>query len=54
LILIEFIAWEMSKGATFPDIEPSKPLATKLTTLWYSSDMSKQWKSNTVFHTYFL
>jgi hypothetical protein len=43
LILISFIAWEMSEGATFPEIEPSKPLATKFTTLWYSSDMEKQW-----------
>jgi hypothetical protein len=41
LILITFIAWEMTEGATFPDIEPFKPLATKFSTLWYSSDMNK-------------
>jgi hypothetical protein len=54
LILITFVAWEMSEGATFPDIEPFEPLATKFATLWYSSDMNKQWQSNIVFHTYYL
>jgi hypothetical protein len=54
LILITFIAWEMPEGVTFPEIEPSEPLAMKFTTLWYSSDMDKQWQSNTVFHTYYL
>jgi hypothetical protein len=54
LILIAFIAWGMSEGATFSEIEPSEPLAVKFTTLWYSSDMAKQWKSNTVLHTYYL
>jgi hypothetical protein len=44
----------MPKGATFPEIEPSEPLAAKFTTLWYSSDMDKQWQSNTGFHTYYL
>jgi hypothetical protein len=34
LILIALIAWEMSEGATFPDTEPSKPLAVKFNTLW--------------------
>jgi hypothetical protein len=43
LILITFIAWEMSEGATFLDIEPFEPLAVKFSTLWYSSDMNKQW-----------
>jgi hypothetical protein len=42
LILITFIAWEMLEGVTFPEIEPSEPLATNFTTLWYSSDMAKQ------------
>jgi hypothetical protein len=41
LILITFISWEMLEGVTFPDIEPFKPLATKFSTLWYSSDMNK-------------
>jgi hypothetical protein len=53
LILITFITWEMSEGATFPDIEPFEPLAAKFNTLWYSNDMNKQWKSNVVFHTYY-
>ena len=43
----------MPEGATFPDIEPFEPLATKFSTLWYSNDMNKQWKSNAVFHTYY-
>jgi hypothetical protein len=54
LILIAFIAWEMSEGGTFPDIETFEPLTTKFTMLWYSSDMGKQWQSNVVFHTYYL
>jgi hypothetical protein len=33
LILITFIAWEMPEGATFPEIEPSEPLAVNFTTL---------------------
>jgi hypothetical protein len=41
-ILITFIAWDMPEGETFPDIKPFEPLATKFTTLWYSSDMNKQ------------
>jgi hypothetical protein len=53
LILIAFIAWEMPEGVTFPDIEPFEPLAVKFSTLWYSSDMNKQWQSNVVFHTYY-
>jgi uncharacterized protein YsxB (DUF464 family) len=44
----------MSKGATFPEIESSEPLAAKFTTLWYSSDMAKKWQSNAMFHTYYL
>jgi hypothetical protein len=53
LILITFIAWEMPKGASFSDIEPFEPFAVKFSTLWYSNDMNKQWKSNVVFHTYY-
>jgi hypothetical protein len=53
LILIAFISWVMSEGVTFPDIEPFEPLAAKFTTLWYSSDMNKQWQSDVVFHTYY-
>jgi hypothetical protein len=44
----------MPEGVTFPEIESSEPLAVKFTTLWYSSDMVKKWKSNMVFHTYYL
>jgi hypothetical protein len=54
LILIAFIAWELPEGVTFPEIEPYELLVAKFTMLWYSSDMGKQWKSNTVFHTYYL
>jgi hypothetical protein len=54
LILIAFIAWDILEGVTFPEIEPSEPLDVKFTTLWYSSDMTKQWQSNTVFHIYYL
>jgi hypothetical protein len=53
LILITFIAWELPKGATFSEIEPFEPLATKFCTLWYSSNMNKKWKSNVVFHSYY-
>jgi hypothetical protein len=53
LILIDYIAWDMSKGMTFPDIDPFELLATKFGTLWYSSDMNKQWKSNAIFHTHY-
>jgi hypothetical protein len=44
----------MPEGVTFHEIDPSETLATKFTTLWYSSDMAKKWKSNVVFHTYYL
>jgi hypothetical protein len=53
LILIAFIAWELPEGATFLEIEPFEPLAAKFCTLWYSSDMNKQWQSNVVFHAYY-
>jgi hypothetical protein len=53
LILIAFITWELPEGATFPEIEPFEPLATKFYMLWYSSDMNKQWQSNVIFHAYY-
>jgi hypothetical protein len=53
LILITFISWELPEGATFPDIEPFEPLTTKFCTLWYSSDMRKQWQCNVIFHAYY-
>jgi hypothetical protein len=43
----------MPKGATFPKVEPSEPLAARFSTLWYTNDMSKQWQSNAVFHAYY-
>jgi hypothetical protein len=43
----------MLEGTTFQDIEPFEPLAAKFSTLWYSSDMNKQWQSNFFFHTYY-
>jgi hypothetical protein len=51
LILITFVAWEKPEGVTFSYIEPFKPLAAKFATLWYLSDMNKQWQLNVVFHT---
>ena len=51
--MIAFIAWEMPEGATFLDIDLFEPLALKFNTLWYSSDMNKQWQSNVFFHTYY-
>jgi hypothetical protein len=54
LILIVFIYWEMPEGATFPELEPSKPLAAMFTSLSNSSDMGKKWQSNVVFNTYYL
>jgi hypothetical protein len=44
----------MSEGVTFPEIEPSKPLAMNFTMLCYSINMGKQWQSNVVFHNYYL
>jgi hypothetical protein len=37
----------------FSEIKPFEPLAMKFCTLWYSSDMNKQWKSNAIFHAYY-
>jgi hypothetical protein len=53
LILIAFVAWELPEGATFPDLDPFEPLAANFSTLWYSNDMSKKWKSNSIFHVYY-
>jgi hypothetical protein len=54
LILVVFVTWEMSEGASFPEVDLSEPLAARFTILWYSSNMAEQWQSNTVFHTYYL
>jgi hypothetical protein len=51
--LITFVAWDLPEGATFPDLNPFKPLAMRFSTLWYSMDMSKKWKSNSIFHRYY-
>jgi hypothetical protein len=53
LILIAFIAREMSEGATILEIKPFELLVAKFSTLWYSSDMNKKWKLNVLFHTYY-
>jgi hypothetical protein len=44
----------MSERAKFSEFEPSEPSIARFATLWYSSDMVKQWQSNAVFHTYYL
>jgi hypothetical protein len=54
LILITFITWEIPEGATFPEVKPLEPLFVKFIMLRYSSNIEKQWKSNAVFHTYYL
>jgi hypothetical protein len=53
LILISFVAWELPEGTTFLNIDPFEPLTVNFSTLWYSNDMNKQWKSNVIFHTYY-
>jgi hypothetical protein len=53
IILITFIAWEMSEGSTFPETDPFEPLAVRFSTLWYSIDMNRKWQSNVVFHVYY-
>jgi hypothetical protein len=41
LILITFIAWEMSEDVIFPETLPFEPLAMKFITLWYMTDMNR-------------
>jgi hypothetical protein len=53
IILIEFVAWKMPEGASFPNIEPTEPLTVHFSTLWYTNGMTKKWKSNAVFHGYY-
>jgi hypothetical protein len=53
LVLVVFVAWKMLEGAVFPEVEPSNPLAIRFSILWYMNDMSKKWKSNIVFHSYY-
>jgi hypothetical protein len=43
LILIAFIAWEMPEDVVFPETLPFEPLAAKFSTLWYTTDMRRQW-----------
>jgi hypothetical protein len=43
LILIAFVTLDMLEGETFLEFEPSEPLVARFTTLWYTSDMAKQW-----------
>jgi hypothetical protein len=44
----------MLEGETFLEVDPSELLAARFSTLWYTNDMVKQWKSNAVFHAYYL
>ena len=53
-MLIAFVACKRPEGETFPEVEPLEPLATMFATFWYTNDMAKQWKSDVVFHTYYL
>jgi hypothetical protein len=53
IISITFMAWQMPKGATFPEIELTEPLSTQFSTLWYTNDMRKKWQSNSVFHRFY-
>jgi hypothetical protein len=43
IILITFVTWKMHEGATFIEIEPLEPLATRFSTLWYTNNMMKRW-----------
>jgi hypothetical protein len=52
LILITFVVWQMPKGATFPEVDPSELLVARFSTLWNMNDMVKKWQSNIVFHDY--
>jgi hypothetical protein len=53
LVLIAFFAWQMPERVTFPEVEPSESLVARFSTLWYTNDISKQWQSNVVFHSYY-
>jgi hypothetical protein len=44
----------MPERESFPEVEPSDSLVMRFFTLWYTNDMAKQWKSNAVFHAYYL
>jgi hypothetical protein len=54
LILITFIAWDMLKDVIFLETLLFEPLAAKFITLWYTTNMSRQWQSNTLFHRYYI
>jgi hypothetical protein len=41
IILITFVAWKMSEGATFLEIKPSESLVARISTLWYINGMTK-------------
>jgi hypothetical protein len=43
IILIAFVTWKMLEGATFSEIVPSEPLATRFSIPWYNNTMTKQW-----------
>jgi hypothetical protein len=41
LVLIAFVTFHMLEGVTFPEVDPFELLAARLSTLWYTNDMSK-------------
>jgi hypothetical protein len=43
----------MPEGETFPEVEPFESLVARLSTLWYTNDMLKQWQLNNVSHAYY-
>jgi hypothetical protein len=53
IILIAFVAWQITEGATFSYIEPTESLTAQFSTLWYTNEMMKQWQSNAMFHIYY-
>ena len=54
LILIAFVAWQEPTGAKFPEIDSTEPLALRYSSLWYDTNMNRQWQYNVVFHQFYL
>jgi hypothetical protein len=44
----------MPEDGIFSETLPFEPLAAKFSTLWYMTDMRRLWKSNTLFHRYYI
>jgi hypothetical protein len=45
---------ENAKRRSLPGNSAIRVVGIRFSTLWYTSDMEKQWKSNVVFHAYYL